>query len=469
MDVVMKAWFAIFLILAQLAAAVAALPAFASRKSEIFAEAAKLGKEASQNKTKKRKPASKPTPTPTPAPKTSPKPESSHGAPAASPAASGAKAAPAAAPATTAPATTAVPAAIAPATTAPAAAASPTVIPSAPMATPVPAATAAPSKPAAWTPKMEKIKAKITANPKDWDSLVELAQDLINAKDFTAAINLLQPHIDSLPRSGLIALAKAYASTSDFTDELKVLQLTMSKHPKDYVVQTMIGDTYALNPLRKDEALAAYQLAREMNGRYRPAFEGQIKVLERDQQYYEARSVLNDMITLFGEEAKLFNTLCRLYSIDNYFEKAIETCEAAIKKTPGLPDNYVYLSSALQGEEKMDRYFKVLGDASSRFPASEMVQVANASAYLQKKDYSEAYKYFRRATQATPKTSRAYLGLANASFELQKYQEALDAYFQTCKLDKRETKDFRIAIGKLRERRESQWQSKFETGLINCN
>ncbi|MEK7356373.1 MAG: tetratricopeptide repeat protein, partial [Bdellovibrionota bacterium] len=106
---------------------------------------------------------------------------------------------------------------------------------------------------------------------------------------------------------------------------------------------------------------------------------------------------------------------------------------------------------------------------AKRFPASEPVQTTTGSLYLDKKDFAVAYRYYKQATKADPKSSRAWQGLANTAFELQKNQEALDAYGTACSLDRKMTKDLRGAISKLRVRKDLKWEMQFESRLLKCD
>jgi cytochrome c-type biogenesis protein CcmH/NrfG len=120
------------------------------------------------------------------------------------------------------------------------------------------------------------------------------------------------------------------------------------------------------------------------------------------------------------------------------------------------------------GRESHDRAQKVLTSAARRFPGSEPVQWALGEFSMNRKDYVTAHDHFRRAVRADAKAVRSWIGLGSAAFRLQKNQESLDAFVKACKLNNRDLKSFRTALGELRGRKDTQWQGKFENGINEC-
>lgn len=287
-------------------------------------------------------------------------------------------------------------------------------------------------------------------------------------KDYKRMIEILQPYADRLSRRGLMTLARAGKGVGDSTLEIKTLQLCLAKNPNDYVIQTQLGDSLA-RMKRSDDAVAAFQAAIALNKKFEPAYDGLWTELEKAREFYEARSVLNDMLKLFGEKPKYYSALCRLYSFDDYLDKATEMCRLAIQKDPKHADNYVHLAVSLRDQEGAADAQKLLASAAKRFPASESVQTTTGSLYLDKKDYAIAYRYFKQATKADPNSTRAWQGLANTAFELQKNDEALEAYGRACAIDRKMTKDLRAAISKLRARKDTHWEMRYESRLLKCD
>jgi tetratricopeptide (TPR) repeat protein len=293
------------------------------------------------------------------------------------------------------------------------------------------------------------------------------AEDLLKKNQFDEVIALLKPLVDTLPRKGLLSLAKAYSGKKDHLNEIKTLDLALAKNARDYVVMTRLGEAYS-KAKKSDEAIEKFIEAKTVNRRYLPAYEALLAELEQNGDSYEARSLVQDMIQQFGEKPKYYTALCRLFSKDAFLEKAVSVCEEAINKDPKTPENYVHLGECLRDQEKLDRALKVLKDAGRRFPASEIVHKAKGDMHFAKRQLVEAHKSYKKAVEADAKSVRSWLGYANASFELYKNEEALTAFVKACSLDRRETRDFRTALDKLRKRNDPNWLSRFADGLSSC-
>jgi tetratricopeptide (TPR) repeat protein len=281
---------------------------------------------------------------------------------------------------------------------------------------------------------------------------------------FSEGVEILKPVAEKLTRRGLVLLARLYEKSGNPVAQLSTLELCLSTNPKDYVVQTMIGDAL-VKANRIDDAVAAYNEARKANKMYRPAYEGLLALFEKKDEHYESRVLVSDMISLFGDIPKYHSILCRLYTQGDFLAKAAEICRNATKLDPKNADNYVNLAASLRDQENAKEANEVMEKAVRRFPASAPVQTAAADLKIWGKDYGSAYTLFKKATTVDAKSDRAWLGLAQASFELQKNDESLKAFNSACDINKKNTKEFRVALGKLRTRGENDWAFKFESGM----
>jgi tetratricopeptide (TPR) repeat protein len=300
------------------------------------------------------------------------------------------------------------------------------------------------------------------------DANTDKAEEYVNSGKYEQAVLMLKPKVDSLSRKGLMLLARAYAGQKDFLSEIRTLELCRAKSPRDYIVLTALGEAY-LHVSRNDDAVGIFQEARDVNKKYRPAYDGLVRVLEKTAQTYEARIVVTDMLKIFGSGPALDSALCRLYAVDGFIEKSVESCKAAIESDPKNPENHIYLASSLKDQEDGNKATEILKKAAGRFPASEHIQSAAGSLATEKKDYISAYQYYKKASADDPKSVRALLGLANSSFKLQKNEESLGAFVKACELDRHNAaRDFSGAIGELRTRKDLNWQSRFQNAMSIC-
>ena len=294
---------------------------------------------------------------------------------------------------------------------------------------------------------------------------VALAYD--RKKAYRDVVETLKPINDKLGRQGLLLLAKAYGGSGDHVNEMRTLELILAKNARDYVVKTQLANVQSAQK-KSEDAIANYTEAREINKKYEPAYRGLLSEYEKSGNTYEARNIVIDMIKTFGPRPKFYTDLCRLYSNDGFLEKAVESCGIAIEKNPNEPLNYMYLGVCIKDKEEPEKAMAILLKASKRFPQSEPLQSVVAGIEFERKNYAAAYQYYKLAVKANPKSGIAQVGLANASFEMQKYEESAQAFEKACHIDKRFGKEFRTAGGKLRGRKESKWQNRFDDGLIRC-
>lgn len=328
----------------------------------------------------------------------------------------------------------------------------------------------APAKPTKKPAK--KIKAAAATAPKVIDDDVKKAvADAVKAekaKKPDEVVKLLKDKLDRLDRKGLFLLARAYRAQESYQNEYHVLEQIYSANAQDYVVKTQLADSL-LKQKKAEEAIVAYREAKAINKEYKPAYDGLWKALELSKDSYEARLALHDMVKTFGSEKKSSAELCRLYSAENFLEKAIELCRSAIETDPENPDNYVHLGMSLRDEEKPDEASEILSKAAKRFPASEWVQSAAGDMRIAKKDYAQAYVLYKAGAKADAKSARSWAGLAKSAHELQKYEEALNAFKISCKLDRKQSIQIRAAATDLGKSKNSEWQDKYAEAAFNCD
>ena len=300
----------------------------------------------------------------------------------------------------------------------------------------------------------------------DVRAALEKADLLEKAKDFDGVIKVLKPLMDQLPRKGLLQIARSYKATKDIPSEITALQLVTAKNPKDYVAQTQLGDAL-FRGKRYAEAGTAFNEAKTLNNRYRPAYDGLWSLLEVSDSKYEARTLVLDMVKIFGPDAKTAAALCRMYSTEDFLEKSAETCKTAIELDPKKPENYVYLAKTLRDQEQKDQSVKVIVDAAKIFSTSEEVQSLAGELKFADKDFSEAYRYYKQATTANPKSVPAQIGFANSAFEIQKLEESMAAYKAACRLDRKSGRDFRASFLKLKNLKDPRW-IQWQTALEAC-
>ena len=92
----------------------------------------------------------------------------------------------------------------------------------------------------------------------------------------------------------------------------------------------------------------------------------------------------------------------------------------------------------------------------------------NKQLLYSKRNLEEALTHFKRAYTIEPKSSRVLVATANAAFDLQKYDEALEYYVKACQADRQTGFEFRRATNTFRLQKNLNWQNKYEVGWGKC-
>lgn len=307
---------------------------------------------------------------------------------------------------------------------------------------------------------------ELEADPNNAQARAQLATALERKKDYEGMVEVLAEHKDKVGRSGLLLLARAYMKLQRANEEIAVLELANARYPKDAGLQTHLASALSRSG-KREASIEAYYRAREMNPKYIPAYEGLLSELVRAESRQEARDLLSDMMKRFGQKGKWLSELCSLYAADAFHEKAVETCRMAIKKDRNNPMPPVHLARTFREQEKPEEAKKVLVAAATKIRRSEPVQTALGEYLLEKKNFVDAYRWFKAGAKSDPKSYAAQIGLAQAALELQKMEDSVKAFTAACNIDRKAIREFQSALGKIRQRGDFKWQGRFEDAIAN--
>lgn len=337
-------------------------------------------------------------------------------------------------------------------------------------AAPVVASKQAPAKPAMKPEeRIEELKKQIRAQPKNYNLIVDLAEEFYKTVQDDKVTALLWKHVDKIDRRGLILLAKSHMKRKEPAESIRALNIQVGKNDKDYEAFSLMGDAHAMN-LKNKEALESYKRALELNKQYEPAYTGLVTLYEKRDppNLYELRILFQDMIEAIGPRPQYMRRLCEINTLDGTYDAAIQMCNNAIAKDPRVPEPYVYLGMSQKANGDDIGGNKTLKKAAQDFPQSELAQYQHAKTLEEQKNYVEALNTFKKGTDADPKSARSWLGLATSSFEIRKYEISLIAYKNACRFDKKNAVAFRRATTVLRNQKNGEWMSKFEEASETC-
>jgi tetratricopeptide (TPR) repeat protein len=320
------------------------------------------------------------------------------------------------------------------------------------------------------TAKVERLKAELKNDPQNSNVGIELANTYYQLKQYEAATTLYWKNVDKLDRASMLNLARAHQAKNEPNDMIRILHILLGKDEKDYEASALLGDAFFMQKKPK-EAMEAYKTAIENNSKYEPAYQGLVKIYEsrNPPNLYELRILFQDMSDNIGARAEYAAKLCEINYKDGTFEPAIAKCKEAIQKSPDNPENYVYLAlSQKDGEAVEGTSLKNLKKSADKFPKSELAQYTYAKTLEDQKNFVDAFKYYKVATDADAKSARSWLGLATSAFEIRKFDVALEAYKKACKFDRKFAVNFRKAATNLKLGHNSEWAGRYDNAAEAC-
>lgn len=300
-----------------------------------------------------------------------------------------------------------------------------------------------------------------------WATDLSSAESALKQKDYKKVISLLTPQVENLDRNGLFLLAKAHSASKNPEAAIKLYTACLTKDPKDVEAKTLIGAEQFVAGKDK-EAIATLKEAIDMSPRFVPAYKILVRIYEKKKNKYELRLLYQDLVEKIGDRAEYIAKLCELTTLDGLYDLALKYCQTGIQKDSNEASNFVYLGITYNQTGETKKAENNLKKAAEQFSDSELAQMSYAQFLDEKKNFIASYNYYRRAVDANKKSIPAYQGLGHASIEIQKYQDALDAYTKACSLDRKTLPAFRRAANTLRTMRNEEWLKKFENAIDKC-
>lgn len=291
--------------------------------------------------------------------------------------------------------------------------------------------------------------------------------DAVKQKKSEAIISLLAPEVEKLSHDNLVTLADAYFDSNNYLAAIKTYTACLAIDPKDYKSKTRIGLSQ-INLGKDKDALLTLKSSLEINSKFEPTYQVLVDYYTKKKNKYELRLLYQDMVDNLGEKDQYITALCELCTQDGLYEQSIKYCQKGIQLNPKSASNFSYLGLSYQetGEtKKAQRFLKLAAD---KFPDSEIAQLNYAQLLENDKNFIQAYSYFKKATVANDKSLKGFLGLANASLEIQKYNESLSAYAEACKINRSTITAVRKATNTIRGLKNAEWAKKFDDLAEKC-
>ncbi|PIU00381.1 MAG: hypothetical protein COT74_05470 [Bdellovibrionales bacterium CG10_big_fil_rev_8_21_14_0_10_45_34] len=314
-----------------------------------------------------------------------------------------------------------------------------------------------------------KLKAALEKNPKSDKLNLELARIYLKTKDPNKAISQIKNHFGAnFSFDALVLLAEAFEAKKDHLEQIRALELALRKHPSRFQTQTLLARAYFLSS-KVDESIKHYRHAIKTSPKYRKAYIGLLEVYESQQNFYETRVLLNDMLKYFPKDGYALSQLCRRLYENGLFPEARAACEDAVTVNAKIAENHVYLGMTLMKISESGRGEKVLKSAASRFPASESAQYEWGSHQQENLAYEKAALAFERALRADPSSQRSKEGLARSLYKSRQFEKASDAYFAACKNNRQLVYELRKLASESRTAGKEELGEKFDSTANKCS
>ncbi len=315
------------------------------------------------------------------------------------------------------------------------------------------------------TPSPAQLEALLERQPENIRAREALARVHEENQDFKKVIELLNPYSERISLESQLILAGAYGQLKNYDNQVRILRLVVSADSQNHLAHFILGDAL-LAQKKEGEAIKSFREAISLNPKFKPAYDSLLNIFIANDNRYEARLVLDDIMQQFGQRPEVLNDLCRLYAIDGFLSQAIDFCQIGITRSPNFPDNYIYLAQAHTDRDDPQEGERILIAAAKRFPNSELAQWAAGDFFFHRKNFTVASRYFRAALSADQDSGRSHLGLAKSLVEMAQAEEAFRHFRRACELNSAHVSDIQSVARGLRARGESALAQRY-TGLLS--
>jgi hypothetical protein len=327
--------------------------------------------------------------------------------------------------------------------------------------------------------EIKALKANIIKNPANIKSRLFLADHYYSKKNWKLVIETLSPVVETLPDVALNQISTSYMEMGNLRESESIINILLSRpnvktEHRLLAVKIYSGMIDNLNQSIEskpwvDKLFLTLKTAQENDPKNRIIYDVWLEKLEKYIPNFanESLRVMEDLLAQgIILRPKDYSLLCKFNHLAHYTKSAKIACDQAIIKDPQNPNNIIYLGEnhIINGDEAMGK--RLLANVGEKFSESEEALWATANNYYQNKNISSAYTYFHKAAHHKDAKPRDFLGLAKSSFELKKFNEALNSFVEHCRRTNFLDQEFRRASGLLKDY--PLWQDRYRKKMIDC-
>jgi tetratricopeptide (TPR) repeat protein len=315
--------------------------------------------------------------------------------------------------------------------------------------------------------KISILRSRLEKDPKNKKFRKVLASLYMKNKEYSKAIEQYQQLLEEDSLESYLDLAAAYRADKNYLSEIRVLNQLIPRYPNYPNLYYLQANAYVKID-KHDDAAIKYRKALSIQPKYEKAYWGIYDLFQLKKNNYESRLVLHDMIKQFGDKPKFYTELCRLFTVDNYFEESLQSCQVAVRLSPKTAENHVYLGITQQHKQNKVQAEKILSNAARQFPKNAFAQESAGKVFEEKENYELASRYYTACLKVENDNINCLKGAARTYFAIGKYKNSLAAYNKVCSLDRTILTEFKKQSALLRIHGKSDWHEKFTQGITKC-
>jgi Tfp pilus assembly protein PilF len=312
------------------------------------------------------------------------------------------------------------------------------------------------------------LKTELAKSPTKISIKAKLAQLYFQKYQYSEVVQLLKSDSELLPRSSLIILAKSYGEIQDRPNQGRILEHLITLNQNDYESMTLLGE-YFITIKQDEDAIKNLRQALNLKPGYKIALEDLLLIYQSKNNNFEMRIIYQDLIKHYGNRPEYISKLCRIHTLDGFYDTAKKYCKGGINIDPKNPENYLFLAYIEQSLGNINQSRQIVKTAIQRFPESNIVLASYATILIRQKDFAGAEKYFLQAAKINSESFDSQIGLAISSFESKDYDIALNAYKNACKIEPHKTtRELKRAANFIRYKSMEKWEDAFTEAFDQC-
>jgi len=312
--------------------------------------------------------------------------------------------------------------------------------------------------------------------------LVE-AEEIQKSTRDKATVDFLWKNSEKLDRTELMYLAKLLVKAKNYKDIIKVSELGLAKNAEDAEFLTLQGKSYLelyKDKKRLEKAQESLRAAIAVSPKFEPAYLILDEYYDRQDQLsrnlkkplrfiQSRRQLFEDLIQNRGPQALYFSKLCELDTLDGVNDQAIKNCKKAVSMNKDDIMSLLNLAQVYNQTGDRKQALTTLQSVLRTNVNSEIALFAVANFHEEDKNYSEAYKHYKKCSEPPTGTDRCARGVAAMSAQIKKWQESFDYFQRLCRKDRKWSAEVRKASQSAKELESTEWEQKLLELSINCN